>query len=711
MVETLTFFNAAEKTPREYQMAIFERAKHENVLAVIPTGLGKTLIAGLLSAHFLQLSNCTKKCLILAPTRPLINQHYESFQEILNLDAQDFVILTGQTPAHQRIELFQNAMICLMTPETLINDLNEKRYDLTTTTLIVFDEAHHALGDYAYTGIATLFEAMNPHGRTLGLTASPGANPARILTICANLKIPMQNIEYRNKESDDVKEYVYKTNYTYIPVDMTDLMIKCHRAISEILQHKIFSVIQQTTMLNLPFETNPEKVSQRHCVDLHQTLTAQLKTNTENARSLRVLISLNSQVMKLMHILKNIESEGLKVAFDSLERIFVNAQKADASKADLYLSQELKLQQIYHYLRQNQHQMDSIHPKLLKLTEIVTKELTCKAESRILIFTKFRDSVNMIVDFLTDNSPPCKPSRFVGQAKKSKEDKGMSQKLQIQILNEFKEGTINTLVATNVGEEGLDIAECNLVIFYDNSASEIRNIQRAGRTGRSAEGNIYILYTKGTSDEISLKMAQIKTKRQPKQIEKVAELSANPEKVTELLKADKNHKEDNKNHDRSVPKESKIDRIEKIARILPPKNQATLEMCLERKIPEIFCKEKVAELVNNTVRFPVMQANNLDYDLCVKVDSQIQIGIHFVDAEDLEINSRNLTRLQVWKQYQAKIPYYFLFVRDARNDSHLQKNIAVIMQNFGLKIVQYTDDALLGTKLNLIITKFVEVAK
>jgi Fanconi anemia group M protein len=119
-----------------------------------------------------------------------------------------------------------------------------------------------------------------------------------------------------------------------------------------------------------------------------------------------------------------------------------------------------------------------------------------------------RDSVKNIVKKLkTSNSEIIKPARFVGQATKSKDDKGLSQKNQLEILEQFKQGQCNILVSTNVGEEGLDIAECDLVIFYDVVASEIRFIQRKGRTARHREGKVIILYCKDTHDEIYMHIA------------------------------------------------------------------------------------------------------------------------------------------------------------------------------------------------------------
>ena len=156
-----------------------------------------------------------------------------------------------------------------------------------------------------------------------------------------------------------------------------------------------------------------------------------------------------------------------------------------------------------------------IHPKYYVLEKLLLQEITINPTSRILVFVKLRDSVKNIVNKLKSSNSEgiLKPARFVGQATKSKDDKGLSQKKQLEILKQFKQGHYNILVSTNVGEEGLDIAECDLVIFYDVVASEIRFIQRKGRTARHREGKVIILYCKDTHDEIYMHIALNKLKK------------------------------------------------------------------------------------------------------------------------------------------------------------------------------------------------------
>ena len=116
------------------------------------------------------------------------------------------------------------------------------------------------------------------------------------------------------------------------------------------------------------------------------------------------------------------------------------------------------------------------------------------------MFTKLRATVGLLVEKL-NKYQNIRAQRFVGQAKKSNKDPGLSQRQQIDLLQEFKNNSFNVLVSTNVAEEGLDIEECDAVVFYDNVGSEIRFIQRRGRTALTKEGEVIILYCIGTSDE------------------------------------------------------------------------------------------------------------------------------------------------------------------------------------------------------------------
>jgi len=213
-------------------------------------------------------------------------------------------------------------------------------------------------------------------------------------------------------------------------------------------------------------------------------------------------------------MLELVEQQGLDILLEYIEKLRRDAHKKNSSKAIKMLAGNSQLQGVFLELKKYQEfsSEELVHPKLPILKKVLLEEFNQNINAKILVFVKLRNSVNNIVHKLK-TIPSIRPVRFVGQATKSKDDKGLSQKKQVEILEMFKKGDYNVLVATNVAEEGLDIAECDLVIFYDVVASEIRLIQRKGRTARHRKGKVLILYTKNTRDEIYLTIAMKKLKK------------------------------------------------------------------------------------------------------------------------------------------------------------------------------------------------------
>ena len=141
------------------------------------------------------------------------------------------------------------------------------------------------------------------------------------------------------------------------------------------------------------------------------------------------------------------------------------------------------------------------HPKIEELAVLAENQFKENQNAKIIVFAQFRETAQTIVDRLKQ-IPEIKASIFIGQAKKSNSrgTSGLNQKEQKQIIEKFRSGEINTIVATAIGEEGLDIPEVSAVIFYEPIPSAIRKIQRAGRTARLSPGKLIILMTKDTRD-------------------------------------------------------------------------------------------------------------------------------------------------------------------------------------------------------------------
>jgi len=138
---------------REYQRAIAKSALGSNTLVVLPTGLGKTIIALLVVVERLGMFP-EGKVVVLAPTRPFVLQHARFFKEHLAGDDISSVTLTGESSPELRGALFQESRLVFATPEVIRNDVHEHRYTLTAVCLVVFDEAHRCVKEYAYSEVA-----------------------------------------------------------------------------------------------------------------------------------------------------------------------------------------------------------------------------------------------------------------------------------------------------------------------------------------------------------------------------------------------------------------------------------------------------------------------------------------------------------------------------------------------------------------------------
>ena len=196
---------------RDYQVSLANQAIKENCIVVLPTGLGKTAIALQVIAEYL--SKEKRGVLFLAPTKVLVNQHYEFLKTHLTLD--DISLITGEDSIQKRAKLWSNSVICA-TPEIARNDLNRQIISPDHFSLVIFDEVHRTIGDYAYSGIAEIFE--NSSVRIVGMTATLPSEKEKASEILTRLKI--SSIAERREDSPDVKPYTQETHTEWINVEL-----------------------------------------------------------------------------------------------------------------------------------------------------------------------------------------------------------------------------------------------------------------------------------------------------------------------------------------------------------------------------------------------------------------------------------------------------------------------------------------------------------
>ncbi len=483
---------------RLYQNSIFNSSKGKNSLIILPTSLGKTVISALICADILY-NYKHSRILIMAPTRPLVLQHLISFSSFLKVLDDQKILVTGKVFPSIRKTIWDNKTIKLIfaTPEVIRNDLNEFRLNLKDFGLVIFDEAHRAIKDYAYTLISKKYMEQSSNPLILAMTASPGSDKNRIQQICNNLYI--EHIEYRNEEDSDVKPYVNPIELKWEFVELPEK----YKQIILLFKSMLHEKLRWLTFRGLIKKNNIDYVFKRDLLELGEILQRNLKFSLNEEKGPLYLALLNqSAALSLMYCIELIESQG---PFSL--KTFIKRMESSEGKAHSLILKDPRMKDIFKLLENVTE-----HPKLIYLINLFKKGKLIitsannnlnvllndsNMNSQILVFSHYRDTATHIVDEL--NKTGIKSFRFVGQANRNN-DIGMNQNEQSVILDSFRKKEFNVLVATSIAEEGLDIPEVNLVIFYEPVSSEIRHIQRKGRTGRKSTGNVIILASKDTVD-------------------------------------------------------------------------------------------------------------------------------------------------------------------------------------------------------------------
>ena len=460
---------------RIYQEMLFMEAKDQNSLIVLPTGLGKTIIIlYLVNYYFQKFPN--KKILVATPTKPLVHQITQTFLEFLDVPEEIIQEMAGSTSPDKRAAMYQTGKIFIGTPQTFSNDFDTDKIIPKEISLLCFDEAHRSTGNYAYVKIVQNFTDFNLNPRIIAFTATPGNKPEQIEQVIQNLHI--ESISSRFADDPDVRPFVSFHRPKIIWVQLPD-SYKTIIKFFEQYQNEIVEKIKEKGL-------DPGKyISKTTALDLQKQVTALMQDDPEIGELLYYVPNL----IRILHIKEITETQGLPQTKITLSKWFLDPKQKTLK---MFIEHPF-IQNAYEIISKNTEK----HPKLLKLVEIL-KERTQDAESKIIVFTNYRDSVDFLLQELEEQGIVTK--KFIGQSSQKKSS-GMSQKEQIKVLDEFKNSNLNVLISTSVGEEGIDVGACDLVIFYDSVSSVVRNVQRIGR-GRKRQSEVIRLITRDTKDAI-----------------------------------------------------------------------------------------------------------------------------------------------------------------------------------------------------------------
>lgn len=463
---------------REYQLNIVKAIeRHGNTLVVLPTGLGKTFIGTAMMAKALATG---RKAMILAPTKPLSEQHYNVLSKALNIPAEDILLLTGSISKSARAELEQKARIIVATPQTVANDLKSGILTLDNYGVVVFDECHRAVGKYAYTYVAN--ECVVRDILIVGLTASPGGKKERISALVGALNI--HHIEARATSDSDVVRYVMPKYVHVVPVELSDRV----KEIAAALKPEIDANLSTLNSMGLLRVRSMEYLPKGRLIALGDQIS---KIQAQNYK-MGAMVAY-SKLLNLTHAEDLILTEGIYPFTSYIDALYAREKKSRSLETLLKSKGMLLAKESAAAARKNGEE----HPKVLAVLDILKDYRNGK---KAMVFAQFRSTVRMLTECISNNG--IRAAQFVG-----KKD-GVTQDQQKQVVQDFRDGKFDVLVASSIGEEGIDIPGVDVVIFYEPIPNEIRNIQRRGRTGRFGAGNIYILVANGTKDQIYLRISE-----------------------------------------------------------------------------------------------------------------------------------------------------------------------------------------------------------
>uniref|UniRef100_A0A3B4UXM5 ATP-dependent RNA helicase FANCM n=1 Tax=Seriola dumerili TaxID=41447 RepID=A0A3B4UXM5_SERDU len=487
---------------REYQLKISEAALFQNTLVCLPTGLGKTFIASVVMYNFYRWYP-SGKIVFMAPTKPLVAQQIEACYKVMGIPQAHMAELTGSTAAKQRQEVWRSKRVFFLTPQVMVNDLTRDTCPAQQVKCVVIDEAHKALGNHAYCQVIRQLGSQTLQFRILALSATPGGDTKSVQSVISNLLI--SHIELRSEESPDIQAHSHQRSVEKVVVPLGEALSAHQARYLQVLEKFMSRLVQNRVMAHKDLKT----------LTKYQLILArdQFRKNPPpyiKGPQQGMLEGDFALCISLYHGYELLMQMGLRSLFFYIQGIVDGSR--EMSRARNELQRTPTFMDLYHemeamFVKPSAGPDEPFiysHPKLEKLEGVVLQHFAqwaeTKTNTRVMIFSSFRESVQEIAAMLNRHAPLIRVMTFMGQASAGKGVKGFTQKEQLEVVHRFRQGGFNTLVSTCVGEEGLDIGEVDLIVCFDAQKNPIRLVQRMGRTGRKRQGRIVVILAEGREE-------------------------------------------------------------------------------------------------------------------------------------------------------------------------------------------------------------------
>ncbi|KAK0643580.1 hypothetical protein B0T16DRAFT_332025 [Cercophora newfieldiana] len=457
-------------TPREYQLELFEKAKNQNIIAVLDTGSGKTLIAALLLRWTLQnevearaKGEPKRVAFFLVDKVALVFQQHAVLTCNLDYPIAEFCgeMVDGKETREFWNEVFNDNMAIVCTADILRNCLHRSWIRMHQINLIIFDEAHHTKKEHPYASIIKDFYARAPpeehRPRIFGMTASP--------------------------------------------VDSKDEPERAAAELEGLLHSQIVTV------------SNPAELQHTVCKpkkEIKHEYERVMFPGTSLQRSLTILLG-HQWMFKKAILFANTAAAALGpwCVDRFLQKIFEDETQEsmegktsrdtylDKASASLYLDQIQKARQIVesHTFERPVLDLTPLSDKVIQLANILRDRYRdTDANRRCIVFVDQRRTAILLADLfqqpeMESEIPGLRVGTLMGGGSVSGVN-NTSFREQVLTILKFQQGSLNCIFATSIAEEGLDIPDCNIIIRFDLCKTLIQYIQSRGRARQ--EGSEYI---------------------------------------------------------------------------------------------------------------------------------------------------------------------------------------------------------------------------
>ncbi len=482
---------------RPFEVAMARESLAESTLVVLPTGLPKTAVAVLVAAE--RLRQAGGFVLAVAPSRPIARQLKAAFDSALSPSLR-ILEVHGRTSRAARQDAFEKGSVVVATPEGLASDLAEGRLDLGRCSLLVVDEAHRAVGDFAYVELVRALRRDRPGGLVLALAGSPGGDRRRTAAIMDVLGL--RRVEARTREDEDVRPFLAASAVEVLEVELDEPL----KVIQALLEREMEAPLAKLVSLGALPSTPTHLVGKRQLLAAGDMLRRQ---RGGDKGAFFEGLQAHAQAMLLVQALEICETRGARPLVDFLSRL---GAEADAPRAERALTAS---EAVKGAARLAEAHAAVFHPKVRAAVALVRDLVRERPGARAWVIVPHRDTALAVEEALSA-PPPLGPAIRTampmgrGPAAGSR---ASADREPAEALRDFSGGCVQVLVAAGSPREGLDTRDTDLVVFFEAAPAALRAIQGRGRSGRAGPGRVVVLVSPDTRDEPGLDAAAGRERR------------------------------------------------------------------------------------------------------------------------------------------------------------------------------------------------------